>query len=120
MRDYTKLQIWQRSHEITLRVYKISAKFPKEEIYGLTSQTRRSAYSVPTNIAEGCGRNSDAELSRFLVIASGSAFELSYQLLLAKDLDYVSETIHKPLDAELTEVRKMINSFIQKLRPNNK
>lgn len=120
MKDFKKLQIWQRSHQITLSIYKVSAKFPREEVYGLTSQIRRCSFSVPSNIAEGCGRNSDAELSRFLVIASGSAFELSYQLLLAKDLNYVSENVFLPLDAEITEVSKMINSFIQKLKPNDK
>lgn len=116
MKDFKKLKIWQRSHKVTLSVYKASSKFPGEEIYGLTSQIRRSAISVPSNIAEGCGRNSDAELARFLVIASGSAFELLSQLILSKDLEYLSEADFKVLETELTEIMKMINTFIQKLK----
>ena len=117
MRNYKKLQIWQRSHKVTLSIYKLSADFPKSEIYGLTSQIRRAAYSVPMNIAEGCGRNSDAELARFLEFSSGSAFELSYQLILAKDLAYISDDNFQALTSEVTEIMKMINSFIQKLKP---
>lgn len=116
MKDFKKLKIWQRSHKVTLSVYKASSKFPGEEIYDLTSQIRRSAISVPSNIAEGCGRNSDAELARFLVIASGSAFELLSQLILSKDLEYLSEADFKVLETELTEIMKMINTFIQKLK----
>ncbi|WP_092769607.1 four helix bundle protein [Hymenobacter actinosclerus] len=86
MLDYRSLQIWQRSHQLTLQLYGLTKNFPREELFGLVSQMRRAAASIPTNIAEGCGRNSDAELARFLTIASGSASELDYQLLLSHEL----------------------------------
>ena len=114
MVDYKKLQIWERSHAIVLEIYKLSKEFPKEELYGLTSQLRRSSVSISSNIAEGCGRNSDAELARFLVIAMGSAAEAEYQLLLAKDLGYMDDVIYKKLDDELNQIRKMLNAFIKK------
>ncbi len=84
-------------------------------MYGLTSQIRRSSSSIPTNIAEGCGRNSNPELKRFLVISSGSSSELEYQLLLAKDLGYITDLIYKELNTELIEIRKMIYSYIRTL-----
>lgn len=115
MIDFKTLKIWERSHFLVLIVYSVSAKFPKEEAYGLTSQLRRSATSIPTNIAEGCGRASDAELVRFLVIAMGSSSETEYQLLLSKDLGYLEETEYVELSKELIEIRKMINAFIQKV-----
>ncbi|MBK9565566.1 MAG: four helix bundle protein [Saprospiraceae bacterium] len=115
MVDYKKLQIWERSHAIVLEIYKLSKEFPKEELYGLTSQLRRSSVSISSNIAEGCGRNSDAELARFLVIAMGSAAEAEYQLLLAKDLGYMDDVIYKKLDDELNQIRKMLNAFIKKV-----
>ncbi|MBU1822329.1 MAG: four helix bundle protein, partial [Bacteroidetes bacterium] len=89
--------------------------FPKEELYGLISQMRRSASSIPTNIAEGCGRNSNPDFSRFLVIAMGSTSELEYQLILSKDLEYISQASFEKLYSELIEIRKMLNTFIQKL-----
>ena len=115
MRNFKELSIWQRSHQLVLKVYLISKSFPPGELYGLTSQIRRSSSSVATNIAEGCGRNSDAELRRFLIIATGSISELEYQVLLAKDLDYLPEIIFKELTNEIVEIRKMIYAFIQKL-----
>ena len=115
MVDYKKLQIWERSHAIVLEIYKLSKEFPKEELYGLTSQLRRSSVSISSNIAEGCGRNSDAEFARFLVIAMGSAAEAEYQLLLAKDLGYMDDVIYKKLDDELNQIRKMLNAFIKKV-----
>ena len=115
MVDYKKLQIRERSHAIVLEIYKLSKEFPKDELYGLTSQLRRSSVSISSNIAEGCGRNSDAELARFLVIAMGSAAEAEYQLLLAKDLGYMDDVIYKKLDDELNQIRKMLNAFIKKV-----
>lgn len=115
MVNFQTLLVWQRSHQLTLNLYKTTASFPKTEVYGLTSQIRRSVSSIPSNIAEGCGRNSDAELSRFLVIAMGSSAEVEYQLLLAKDLGYLSESDYLLLNNELIEIRKMINSFISKV-----
>jgi four helix bundle protein len=89
MRDFKKYDIWQLSHELTLEVYKITSGFPKEELFGLTSQIRRAVSSIPTNISEGCGRNSDKEFNQFLNIALGSASETEYLLTLSKDLNYI-------------------------------
>jgi four helix bundle protein len=89
MRDFREFKVWERSHHLTLAVYKATSSFPREELYGLTSQIRRARSSIPANIAGGCGRRGDAELSRFLLIAMGSANELEYHLLLARDLDYL-------------------------------
>lgn len=86
MQDFKRLVAWQRAHQLTIEVYRLTAQFPKDEMYGLTSQIRRSANSVAANIAEGSGRSSDAELRRFLFIAVGSVSEREYHTLLAKDL----------------------------------
>ena len=118
MQNFRELRVWQRSHQLALSIYHVTAEFPKHELYGLTSQMRRSATSVPTNIAEGCGRNSSAELARFLQIAMGSASELEYQLLLAHDLNLLSKLQHTQLETELIEIKRMLNSFLQKLKPN--
>lgn len=93
----------------------LTKSFPKDELFGLISQMRRSCSSIPTNIAEGCGRNSGTELRRFLVIAAGSASELQYQLLLSKDLNYITQTIYDELDTEIIQIRKMIYSYTTKL-----
>lgn len=118
MKDFKSLLIWERAHKLVLKLYKITAAFPKEEIYGLTSQIRRSASSVPTNIAEGCGRNTDGDLYRFLCFSMGSASELEYQLLLCYDLKYISEETYLILEKELVALKKMLNAFIQKLKAN--
>ena len=115
MKGFRDLKVWTKAHELTLQAYKATAGFPKEEMYGLTSQIRRAAASIPANIAEGCGRNGDAELGRFLQIAMGSASELEYHLLLARDLSYLSEQVYGLLNLEVTEVKRMLASFIQKL-----
>ena len=119
MKDYRELKVWERAHQLTLAVYKTTAMFPKDELYGLTSQIRRACASIPANIAEGCGRSGDAEFARFLQIAMGSASELDYHLLLARDLNFVNSGDYEQFANELTEVRRMLNSFIQKLRANS-
>ncbi len=116
MKNFKELLIWQRSHNLVLDIYSLTKSFPKDELFGLTSQMRRSSASISTNIAEGCGRNSDAEMSRFLVIAQGSAAELEYQIILSKDLSYISLETFNKLTLELTEIRKMINTFTQKIK----
>jgi four helix bundle protein len=118
MKNFRDLRVWQESHTLTLEVYRVTKKFPRDEIYGLTSQIRRSSSSIPANIAEGCGRDGDAELQRFLTIASGSASELDYHFLLAKDLEYCTPTEYETITARLSSVRKMLNTFIQKLKAN--
>jgi four helix bundle protein len=116
MRDFRNLQVWERAHSLTLDVYKATGSFPKEELYGLTSQIRRSSASIPTNIAEGCGRNGDAELARFMTISMGSASEVEYQLLLAHDLGYLSQDMYTGLHEKVTEVKRMLTGFIKKLK----
>ena len=116
MRDFRGLKVWEKSHELTLLVYRTSSVFPPDERYGLTCQMRRSSASIPTNIAEGCGRGTEADFARFLQMAMGSACELEYQLLLSKDLCYISEVTHQQLEVAVVEVKRMLTAFIQKLR----
>ncbi len=116
MRNFRELKVWRKSHSLTLAVYEATVAFPKQELYGLTGQVRRSAASVPANIAEGCGSNGDAELARFLQIASGSASELEYHLLLAHELKLLKTPEYETLAREVTEIKRMLTSFIQKLR----
>lgn len=116
MKNFKELIVWQKSHKLTVQVYAATKTFPKEELYGLVSQIRRCAVSIPSNICEGCGRHSDNELARFMVIASGSASELEYQLLLCNELHLISTSTYECLSKDLTEVHKMLNSFIQKLK----
>ena len=114
MRDFKTLQVWDKAHRLTLAIYRVTGTFPKEELYGLTSQIRRACVSIPTNIAEGCGRNGDAELAYFCQIAMGSASELEYQLLLSRDLGFIGQADYDQLEPALIEVKRMLNSFIQK------
>lgn len=116
MKDFRTLKVWERAHALVLSIYKATDGFPKHETYGLTSQLQRAAVSIPTNIAEGCGKDSDAELKRFFVIAMGSASEVEYLLILTKDLSYLPEPVFQSLTADLIETRKMLNAFIQKLK----
>ncbi len=116
MRDFTQLKVWERSHRLTLAVYRATASFPKEGQYGLKSQIRRSCAAIPANIAEGCGRGNNADLARFLRMALGSASELQYHLLLAHDLSYLNHRAHKRLAEEVTEIKHMLTSFIENLR----
>lgn len=118
MRDFRELKVWEKSHQLALEVYRASAGFPKAKLYGLTSQVRRSAASIPANIAEGCGRDSPAELLRFCRIAMGSASELEYELSLAYDLRWLDDQSYQHLADDLVSLRKMPNAFIQKLKAN--
>src|SRR5687768_13979380 len=101
MKDFWSLQVWEKSHELTLAIYAVSKNFPKDELFGMTSQIRRATASIPTNIAEGCGRGSDADFSRFLQMAFGSACEVEYHLQLANDLDYIGLETYRKLNEEL-------------------
>jgi four helix bundle protein len=116
MKDFRSLKVWEKAHELTLKIYKSTESFPKHEIYRVTSQLQRAAVSIPTNIAEGCGKDSDAELKRFFVIAMGSSSELEYLLLLARDLGYLPNDAYQTMQFDLVEIRKMLNAFIQRLR----
>ena len=115
MQDFKKLQVWEKSHDLTLRVYNLTSQFPREEIYGLTSQIRRASASIPTNIAEGCGRKSSAEFARFLQIAIGSASETEYLILLAHDLKYLSPDQYVQLEDMTTSVKKMLITLLKRL-----
>ena len=115
MRDFREIKAWDKAHSLTLAVYKATASFPKDETYGLTSRIRRASASIPANIAEGCGRNGTAEFARFLHIAMGSASELEYHLLLARDLHLLSNIDHERLARDATEVKRMLTAFVQKL-----
>ena|SRR6266508_1656971 len=118
MKNFRDLKVWQKAHSVTLDVYKASAKFPKDEMYALTSQMRRVSSSISANIAEGCGRGSDADFGRFLQIAMGSASELEYHLLLACDLKFLNQLLYKKFNEDVTGVKRMLASFLKKLKAN--
>jgi len=116
MKDFRQLKVWEKAHLLALGIYKATSKFPKEELYGLTSQIRRASASIPTNIAEGCGRNTDADFARFLQIAMGSASETEYQLILAHDLEFLTKDQHEKLHNEVEEVKRMLASLLKTIR----
>ncbi len=116
MRDFKEFKVWEKSHGLTLEVYKVTATFPKEELYGLTSQIRRACASIPANIAEGCGRDGNAELARFLQIAMGSTSELEYHLLLAHDLKFLNSSDYDKLSGSTVELKRMLTALLQKVR----
>jgi four helix bundle protein len=113
--DTSKLIVWQKSHELVLTIYKITKDFPRDEQFGLTSQLRRAAVSVPSNIVEGKARGSNNEYRRFLLIARGSLEEVKYQLLLAKDLKYIDENTYSGIIFLTDEIGKMLNGLIKKV-----
>lgn len=112
MRNYQDLQVWEKAHSLMLDLYQLSRGFPREEIYGLTSQLRRAAMSIGINLAEGCGRRTSAELARFVRIAMGSASELDYELLICRDLGFLGTADFQRCTKKLTEIRKMLFSFL--------
>ena len=116
MRDFRKLAVWEKSHRLTLEIYAVTKQFPRDEIYGLTSQMRRAATAIPANIAERCGKNTEAELARYMQISMGSASELEYHLLLAHDLKYLDEQTYQQLNSMTVEVKRMLAPFIKRLR----
>ena len=115
MKDFRKLQVWDKAHQLALTLYHVTASFPRVETDGLASQIRRAASSVPSNIAEGCGRQGDAELARFCTIARGSASELEYQILLARDLKLIQPHDYEQLAERTTEIKRMLTVLVQKL-----
>jgi four helix bundle protein len=116
MRDFRQIKVWAKAHNLTLEIYKTTARFPREELYGLTSQLRRSCASIPANVAEGFGRGGNAELARFLQIGMGSAYELEYHTLLARDLCLVSKTSYARLEEQIVEVKRMLAALLGKVR----
>lgn len=119
MRNFRNLKVWEKSHSLTLDVYEFTSAYPKEELYGLTSQMRRSSSSIPSNIAEGCGRNSQPQFAQFLNIAFGSASELEYQLILSKDLEFIDEKTSNILLDRVTEVKRMLTSLIKMVQADS-
>ncbi len=116
MKDFRELKVWQKAHQLVLAVYRATRTFPAEERYGITSQLRRCATSVPTNIAEGCGRRGDADFARLLQIAMGSASELEYLLLLAREFQLLDKESYQPLNQQTVEAKRMLASLLKKLR----
>jgi four helix bundle protein len=119
LQSFKNLKVWEKTHRLTLDVYRSTRPFPREEIYGLTSQMRRSSSSVGANIAEGSCRRGDNDFGRFLQIAMGSASELEYHILLAHDLELLETVDYERLSAEAVEVKRMLASLLQKLRAEN-
>ena len=116
MEDFKNLKVWKKAHELTLVLYQSTRTFPKDEIYGLTSQIRRAAASIGANIAEGCGRRSDPEMKRFVQIARGSANEVEYHLLLARDLQFLTPGEFRCLEAKILEIHRMLAALAQRLQ----
>jgi len=119
MQDFKNLLVWQKAHLLVKEVYAITNNFPKEELYGITSQLRRAAVSIPTNIAEGSGRGSDADFKRFLQIAFGSTSEVEYLIFLSKELQFVSGSQAVSLENQVTEIKKMLSSLINKIKSDS-
>ena len=116
MKDFKKLKVWEKAHRLTLDVYQASANFPREELYGLTSQIRRSCLSIPSNIAEGCGRGSDTDFARFLQISMGSSSEVEYLLILSRDLQILRNDDYETLNDDVIQIKRMLTSLIKTLR----
>jgi four helix bundle protein len=115
MKNFRDLNVWHKAHALTLAAYKETTGFPRDEVYGLTSQIRRCAVSVAANVAEGCGKRGNAEFQRFLNIATGSASELEYHFLLARDLGFLAESEYKNLSDGVIEVKRMLAALFRKV-----
>ena len=116
MQDFQKLAVWTKSHELVLEVYRVTARVPERSYPGLLSQLRRSASSIPANIVEGCGHSSQPEFARFLQMAGASALELTYDLLLARDLGALGTVPYARLEARTLQVRQMLGGLIRRVR----
>ncbi len=116
MQNYKELKVWEKAHQFTLMIYNVSNQFPKDEVYGLTSQLRRSASSIPANIAEGCGKNTSTDFAKYLNIALGSANESEYFTLLAKDLSYINDEKFEILYKQINEIKAMLIALVAKVR----
>ena len=116
MIDYKKYKVWQKSHILVLNIYKLTSSFPDLEKFNLVTQINKAATSIPTNIAEGCGRETQKELLRFLYISSGSAHELEYLIILSRDLNYLENNIAETTLSSILEIKKMLGSLIRKIK----
>jgi four helix bundle protein len=119
MQDFHNLVVWQKAHAWVLHVYKLTKQFPDDERFGLTSQLRRAAASIPANLAEACGRGGKLEFSRFVQIAMGSAAEAEYHVLLAKDLGYLKPEDYDAVGGAIVEVKRMLASLLKSARRQN-
>jgi four helix bundle protein len=115
MKDFRQLKVWEKAHALTLGIYRITSRFPREELFGITSQMRRSSASIAANIAEGCGRTGDGDFHRFLSIAAGSAVEVEYFLLLAHDLSFIPTDVYERFQPEILKVQRMLASLLRKV-----
>jgi four helix bundle protein len=116
MRDFRQLNVWEEAHNLALEVYRITKNFPKEELFALTNQLRRAVVSIPSNIAEGCGRGTNKEYAQFIQIAMGSAYEVDYQLLLSKDLGYLEKVEYEKLNDRIDKIKRQLASLLKKIR----
>jgi four helix bundle protein len=116
MQDFRNLDVWAKGHEFVLEAYRQTRGFPKEELFGLTSQLRRASAAIPTNIAEGCGRGSDPDFARFLQIAMGSAYEVDYLLLLCRDLGYLPDEAYDSMYARIIEIKRKLTRLLQRVQ----
>jgi four helix bundle protein len=116
LKDYKKLMVWEKAHKLALAVYGATSNFPRDELFESNTQIRRACVSIPANIAVGCGIEGDAELARFFQISMGSTSELEYHLLLAHNLGILNDSLYSELNSRISEVRRMLNAFIQKLK----
>jgi four helix bundle protein len=119
MQDFRNLKVWEKAQALTLDIYRSTRNFPSDERFGLTSQLRRSCSSIPANLAEGCARSRDVDFARFVNHSAGSASETDYHLLLARDLNYLETELYQSLYDQVTEVKRMLNSFERTLRNNS-
>ena len=121
LKNYKGLKVWQKSYQLCLEIYRVTAKFPKEELYGLTSQIRRSAVSIPSNIAEGYGRKTTLDYIRMLYISYGSVCELETQILLAGDLGFIEKGLLGRIITDIAEIERMLKALIKSLenKPSN-
>lgn len=119
MKDFRQLRVWEKSHNLVLETYKILDSLPDREKYALSQQIQRSVTSIPTNIAEGCGRGTDADFSKFLYYSIGSCSEFEYQMLLAKDLEYISIDSYNLFRNKVSEVRKMLIALMKTIKTDS-
>lgn len=118
MQNFRRLRVWQRAHALTLAIYRSTKSFPASERYGLTAQLRSAAISIAANIAEGCGHASDGSMRRYVQIATGSACEIESELLVARDLDYITATAADDLIGQVVEFRRMLISLLKAMAPS--
>jgi len=115
MQDFRNLKVWQKAHELAMLTYRLTADFPRDEIFGLRLSMRKTSIDIPAFVAEGCGKTSDAEFSKAIGAALGFANRLEYYALMARDLEFLGTEAHDRLNTELIEVKKMLNGFNRRL-----